>query len=73
MRRMCYLTIKEMAKMTENAFIVTQRYFPANIGYLSNFYHLLCLPSLFVYLVWSYIIIGKTRKLFLSSFQYLDT
>nr|CAB3232871.1 coatomer subunit gamma-2-like [Phallusia mammillata] len=24
MRRMCYLTIKEMAKMTENAFIVTQ-------------------------------------------------
>ena len=25
MRRMCYLTIKEMAKMTENAFIVTQR------------------------------------------------
>jgi len=24
MRRMCYLTIKEMSKMTENAFIVTQ-------------------------------------------------
>ena len=26
MRRMCYLTIKEMRTFTENAFIVTQRY-----------------------------------------------